>query len=675
MQKPSNVYDIKGIFAREKGVPASIRAAVLVETDRAVYLYGHGEISPTGRCCKCGRTLTHPGSVILGIGPECLGNWDARDQVVESMSQEDLKAMLRTKIVDSWFPKSAISCTTPSVFMLEVPDSHPKLPKTNTSGNGGNHASLLKRVELSKDGKFVRITFPYDPTDVSLVRGLEGRKWDANNKYWTAWASTENIQKLIIGGFSVDDRIANLVSTKIRTPQKVDEKELGIPQAYQFQIEGIEWLLAHEGHGIVGDEQGLGKTVEALGYLKLSKMFPAVIVVPASLKLNWEREAKKWIGKNIRVKILSGRTMEVDVLKDTDIYIINYDILADWVDGLKEAGIKIVIGDEIQALKNPKTHRTKAFKELAKAVRKVMGLSGTPILNRPSEFFTFLNIIDPRNFNSWTRYVQTYCGAKHNGYGWDVSGATNLDKLHAALKPIMIRRKKADVLKDLPEKRYLVVPMEINNRGEYVKAKDELISWVREKFGSGKAGSAAQAEALVRFNYLRRLAAEGKMENMVNWITDFLENNGKVVIFCEHLDVIAKLVEELRNFNPVFVNGSVSMTERQAAIDRFQNDERCKVFIGNKAAETGITLTAASNVVHVEFPWTPGGIDQRSDRIHRIGQTADSISVWHLVAENTIDEEFVEILDRKRATLTAVLDGKAADEGTLLGELLKKITG
>jgi SWI/SNF-related matrix-associated actin-dependent regulator 1 of chromatin subfamily A len=237
----------------------------------------------------------------------------------------------------------------------------------------------------------------------------------------------------------------------------------------------------------------------------------------------------------------------------------------------------------------------------------------------------------------------------------------------------MLRRKKEDVLRDLPPKRRLVVPMEINNRKEYNKADVDLIRWLRDNFGTGKANKAAQAEALVRFSYLKQLAAEGMMEMAVQWIKDSLDANGKLVIFAIHYATIDKLQEELRNYNPVVLDGRKSKEEKQAAVDRFQNDPECRLFIGNiKAAGVGITLTASSNTVFVELGWTPGEHDQAEDRVHRIGQDAESVNAWYLIASNTIMEEVSEILDEKRRVMDAVLDGKDTPEDSMLKELLKK---
>jgi SWI/SNF-related matrix-associated actin-dependent regulator 1 of chromatin subfamily A len=334
---------------------------------------------------------------------------------------------------------------------------------------------------------------------------------------------------------------------------------------------------------------------------------------------------------------------------------------------------QVMIVDESHYIKSNKAQRTKAVKELSKVVQHKIFLSGTPITNRPSEFYTVLNMLDPRNFSSWMRYVKRYCGAYHDGFGWNVSGATHTDELFEKINgKVMLRRKKADVLKDLPSKSRFVVPMDISNRKEYNKASNDLVGWIRTMKGDARAMKAATAEALVRFGYLKQLSAEGKREYALQWIKDSLDSNGKLILFAVHHVMIDFLADELRNYYPAIVDGRTSMENRQKAVDKFQNDPDCRIFIGNiKAAGVGLTLTASSNVVFLEFPWTPGDLDQAEDRAHRIGQE-EQVNIWYLVAANTIEEEIAELLDEKRKVLDAVLDGQETAEDSMISELLKR---
>lgn len=672
MDKAAKRYTISAIVAKDKGIPTTFIAAELVRSKGgAVYLYGHGAADPYGRCCCCGRLLTHPGSILLGIGPECLGSWGARDIRLEQVTELDkryLETLIRSRIVDTWLPISIIKEEEDVDDMISIPNDHKMLKPIEGNGNSKMTATI------DKSGKFVIIRFPYNAEMVSNIRCLEGRRWDGDGKFWSAWASTDNLIRLREWGFELDSTCNDILNPKKVEDVTITEKDLDIPGLYPFQLEGVKFLEARNGNGLIGDEMGLGKTIQTLGWLKLHpEARPAVIVVPASLKINWQREAEKWIGKDSTLTILSGRSPDKKALKGFEIFIINYDILMYWVDTLKTVSPKVMVCDEAHYCKDSGARRTKAVKELGKTVEHTIFLTGTPIVNRPVEFFTILNMLAPTEFNSWKRYTQRYCDAKHNGFGWDVSGSSNTAELFEKVNnKVMVRRKKSDVLKDLPTKQRFVVPMDITNWKTYSRADNDLVGWIKDTFGNRKASAAEQAEALARFSYLKQLAAEGKREFAINWIKDCLDANGKLVVFAVHHVMIDFLAEELRNYNPVVVDGRVDMTKRQEAVDRFQNDPTCRVFIGNvQAAGVGITLTAASNSVFVELGWTPGAHSQAEDRIHRIGQES-KVSAYYLIAANTIEEEIAQLLDSKMDVLTKVLDGKETDGGSLLSELLKK---
>ena len=676
MNKAGKLYTISANMANAKNISTTFIAAEIASSKGgAVYLYGHGTTDPRGKCCKCGKELTHPGSILIGIGPECLRDWGAREYRLSSLTREDRKTlhdMIEGIKIDGWFPISSIKHTDSSKEILDIPDDHPLLAE---------RLITPKSATIDSTGKFVVVKFPYDPKTIEEVKRLEGRKWNPQTKSWTAWASLANLESLQKLKFEFDDGCKSLLAPLAVKKDTTKRMVLDIPGLYPFQNDGIRWLEDRDGRGLIADEMGLGKTVQALGYLRLHlDKRPAVIVVPASLRLNWKRETEKWI-RRARVAVLSGTKPTNAALKGNDVFIINYDILSPWLETLMGVNPQVLIVDESHYIKNTKARRTKAVKELAKQIPHIIFLTGTPITNRPSEFFTTLNLLDPRNFSSWIRYTQKFCGAYNDGFGWNVSGATNTEELHRiASSTIMLRRKKADVLKDLPPKRRLVVPMDLTNKNEYLMANSDLIRWIKETYaakgkkkeGEKRASGASQAEALSRFSYLKQLSSEGIIQPAIEWIANSLEGNKKIVVFAVHHTTIDRLSEGLRNFNPVVVDGRVPLPKRQECVDTFQNDPSCKVFIGNiKAAGVGLTLTAASDVVFVELGWTPGEHDQAEDRIHRIGQE-ESCNAWYLVAGGTIMEEIALILDEKRAVLDAVLDGKEVNEDSMLSVLLKR---
>jgi hypothetical protein len=328
-----------------------------------------------------------------------------------------------------------------------------------------------------------------------------------------------------------------------------------------------------------------------------------------------------------------------------------------------------VLVSNCQAIKSTGAKRTKAVKKLAKGIRHVIGLTGTPIVNRPIEVFNILYIIDKTAIPNFHTFTRRYCAAKFNGFGWDYSGASNTKELHNLLtSSIVLRRRKEDVLTSLPPKIRSFVPLSLDNQAEYEAAEEDLISYLLETEGKAAANRAKSSPALVRISKLRMLAARGKLEQAIDWISDTTANH-KLVVFGVHREIIDPVFEHFKKV-AVKIAGDVSETDRQKAIDRFQTDPKVRLFVGQvEAAGVGITLTAASHIAFLELPWTPGSVLQAEDRIHRIGQEQPCV-IYYLMAARTIDEDMAKLIDKKRSILNAVLDGSHDASPTILTELL-----
>jgi len=810
-------YQIKPAVAKIKDVPTSLVAVPLKETAKAVYLYGHGELDPRGVCARCGRTLTHPGSILIGIGPECLKDWGARKEVLNDLTQDDinyLRSLIINKKIDMWFPKSSITKQEPWNENIQVPADHRMLQTSQTR----KYARLVHFKGWVKPA--IKIMFPYNKEDVDHVKTLSRRRFHNNgphDKFWTCPLTIDAVEALQAWDFELDEGLQEFLS---KSKIHVDDVEaIDVPglkmDLYPFQKKGVGFIEAKNGRALIADEMGLGKTAQALAWLQLHpEKRPAIVVVPASLKLNWERECKRWL-ENPRVQRLSGTKPNKRITGS--IIIINYDILPGWLGKLQAIKPKVLIidecfpagtkistpegdknietireGDQVynaigvgtvlkarkrktkelinlrlsnnkqitvtpnhpfftdvgwtlarncrdrclltpsdvfnlmpkenevpgtvrvegieilespsrerstestvynlevsghpsyyaegflvhncHYIKNNKAKRTKAVKALGKNIPHVIALSGTPIVNRPVEAYNALKLIDDTVVPNFWEYAQRYCGARHTGFGWDFTGASRTEELHEKLtNTVMIRRRKKDVLTDLPDKTYSIVPIEINNRREYHKAESDFIDWIRRNKGDEAAKKASNAEALAKIEALKQLAVKGKINNALEWIRDFLEVDGKLIAFATHKMTIDILMDEFKNV-AVKIDGSTSQQARQDAVDKFQTDDSCRLFVGNiKAAGVGISLTAASNVAFLELPWTPGELEQATDRCHRIGQK-NAVNVYYLLAQETIEETIAYILDKKRKVLDKVLDGKEPEESTTFNELLRTYT-
>lgn len=534
-----------------------------------------------------------------------------------------------------------------------------------------------KLAELSKDGQSIEIWFPYSTDAVTKVKTLSGRSWDTTTKTWTANLYMGAVVRLLKWGFALGENLKRWHKETLNQDNVAVGPIPGLTGTlYPFQHKGVEFIQKQKGRVLLADEMGLGKTIQTLAWLQLNpKARPTVVVCPASLKSNWERETRRWT--DIPVHILSGTTPETELLYSYQgsLFIINYDILDAWLPLFKKMRPKAVVLDECHFIKNKKAQRTKAARMLCKGAQHVIALSGTPIVNRPIEVFNAISLVSPFLFPNFWRFAQRYCGARHNGWGWDFTGATNTEELHNILTDtVMLRRLKREVFKELPEKTRSIIPLEIDNRRDYESAARDIVAWVAVNEGADKAEKASMAEVLVQFEKLKQLSVEGKLEQAKQWIRNFLESGEKLVVFFTHKKVLESIYNEFyMDYAPVKIDGSVAVTKRQEAVDTFQNDDRCRLFVGNiKAAGVGIGLSAASNLAFMELGWTPGEMVQAEDRIYGRVDNLHGANIYYLIAQNTVEEDIAALLDKKTKVLAKVLDGEDVKEDTLLIELIDR---
>lgn len=561
---------------------------------------------------------------------------------------------------------------------------------------------------LDVQGRYFLVKFQYDQALVHAARQLPSRRWDDTAKGWLVpvtpatamhvmeWATsrrftvTEDAQQAIADATQIADLLYE-ASTSKDDPLEV------IPGLRPFQRAGVAYALATR-RCMIADEMGLGKTAQGLAFMeglaqRGERAFPAVVVCPASLKLNWEREAGMWL-PNRTTAVINGTN--ADIPDGVDIYIVNYDLFGrgalrrrndegkivtvyPMVEEFKYLRPRTIILDESHYVKNPDAHRTKACKELCHGVPNRVLLTGTPVLNRPFELIAQVQILGLLHevFGGRRAFIDRYCEAEVTRFGMSYNGAKNLDELNRKMRSaFFIRRKKEEVLTELPPKVRSYVPMSLANEREYRRAERDLIKWIMETDGVDAARRAKAAEHLVRIEKLKQLAAAGKLAAATAWIRDFLDTGEKLVVFATHKVIISHLKDALRDdYGAVVIDGSTSQRNRTAAVDRFQKDASTRVLVGNlQAAGVGLTLTAASNVAFLELGWTPAEHDQAEDRVHRIGQE-DSVTAWYLLAARTIDADIVDLLDEKRKVVTAATDGGDLADGSILSDLIGRLRG
>lgn len=460
-------------------------------------------------------------------------------------------------------------------------------------------------------------------------------------------------------------KLKNEVIDQVRVKKDTNFQVKGLKkEMYPYQKVGAEFLVASGGRAIIADAPGLGKTIQALSYAKHMGYQRTLVVAPASVKFSWAVEVKKWT--NLKAVVIDSKTDLAQIPHDVEVWIINYDILKKHHDQLAKIRFDCMIGDECQLIKSTSAMRTKAFRSISRHIPSVVLLSGTPLLSRPSELFSLLNIIDPKTWSNWYEYARKYCAAHQTRWGMDTSGASNVEELHARIKRYFIRRDKSEVLKELPPKNFIDVPVELDKATakEYELAASNLARYLKDRQGKQPAevARAMAAEKLQQLNILRQLNALGKVDVAIELVESILEAGEKVLVFSSFIEPLDRLKAHFGD-KAVTITGQTPVDERQAVVEKFQGDKETKIFLGGiKSAGVGITLTAASNVVFLDYSWNPADHQQAQDRVHRPGQVANSVNIYQLFAMNTIDDDLKEILETKQGIFDQVIEGKVASE-------------
>ncbi len=456
---------------------------------------------------------------------------------------------------------------------------------------------------------------------------------------------------------------------------------------FPYQFEDLDAIDRFNGRPLIAWEMGLGKTLEALWWMQRHpEALPAVVVCPASVKHHWEHETLHNLDAGIRPLVLEGHPAKGSRFKpEADLVIVNYDVLGSrrskngeghqgWLSRLRGIKPKTIVLDECQFISN-RSKRTRAVQSLCKGVPYVLALSGTPLRNRPIDLFNTLQILRPDKFPSRWNYAHAYCAPQWTLWGWKFDGASHLDQLNKKLlETCMVRRRKSEVLSQLPELSRRVVTLPLDGEAEYRRARDSFLAWLAEQ-KPGKLRGALRAQAVVKVGYLRRLACRLKLRHAVRWVNELLEQTDeKLVLFAIHKRCIDVLQRRCKA-DSVTVDGSVAVRKRKGLVEQFRDDPGTRLFIGNiQAAGVGLDglQHAAGAVAFVELPWSPADVDQAESRLHRIGAKG-RVDSWMLVAFNTIEEKICQLIQTKAATLAAVLDGGSGDDLPLFDELMREM--
>ena len=399
-----------------------------------------------------------------------------------------------------------------------------------------------------------------------------------------------------------------------------------------FQRLGVEFIKAHS-EMILADKPGLGKTIQTIMAIDEAALYPCLVVCPKSVKLNWVETFWDWAKERV----------EPDLIRD--ITIINYEQLRKRIKDLKAVPWEIIVCDEAHVLKNRTAKKTILIRQLMRRTKRKLLITGTYVLNRPEELASLLEIINKlKEFGGLHEFYLRYCGMVRTVYGWDYTGVSNLQELHDRLSGFVLRRTKEEIKDELSPKEPFVVPFNVN-RTEYNKL---LLKRYNSYFE--------------REESLAMEALKAKEESCFEWIENFLESGEKLVVFAHHRYLQNRLCERF----PLAcrISGGQTDLERKENIVLFQLGDRQLIICSLKAAGLGITLTAASDIAFLEFPQTPGILEQAIDRVHRIGQHK-SVFVWYLYAKDTVEEKALCLCENKEVITSLIQDGESHTSGVL----------
>jgi SWI/SNF-related matrix-associated actin-dependent regulator 1 of chromatin subfamily A len=437
----------------------------------------------------------------------------------------------------------------------------------------------------------------------------------------------------------------------------------------EHQKEAVQKLVENKKF-ILADDMGLGKTTSTIIAALESGSKKVLIICPATLKINWKREIENYSDKSIYIAESKNFSTEADFV------IINYDIIKNFHDPKKKndsqvlaAKFDLVIIDEAHYIKNATAQRTKLINDIIKNTERTWLLTGTPMTSRPIDYFNLLSIIDSPVAKNWMAYAIRYCSGYQFNVGgrkvWNVTGASNLEELRDRTLGLTLRRLKENVL-DLPDKIITPVYLRLKSKS-YENVMGEYYDWYDKNPDESKS-------LTVQFSKLtkvRQIIADEKIAQTIELAENILEQDKKVIIFCNFTDSLNKITEHFGK-TAVKLDGSMSKPERQNSVDQFQDNPKVKVFVGNiKAAGVGITLTSAEAVIMNDLSFLPSDHAQAEDRAYRYGQK-NNVLVYYPIFENTIEGVIYDILNNKKQVIATVM-GDNQHPADAAEEILQRI--
>jgi SWI/SNF-related matrix-associated actin-dependent regulator of chromatin subfamily A-like protein 1 len=502
----------------------------------------------------------------------------------------------------------------------------------------------LRRGSLTTDG---RVTTPYHPANLPLLRSMPGARWDPEARCWWVSVAQKDRRRLL----EVADQLGLEVAPSLRD-QGVSEaaRRAWAAGLYPFQVEGVDWLAGRP-RALLADEMGLGKSAQAL--LALPEGAAALVVCPASLKYTWREEARRW-RPDLQPAVLEGKGA-FHLPRPGEVVVANYEILPASLEGgvgvaqgfqTEAAGVHLIV-DEAHKVKNHKAARTRRVRGLAGQTRTAWGLTGTPLLNRPPDLWGVLDCLGLAReaFGSWPRFCRLF-GVRENFWG-GLEWGEPAPEVSGLLRRVMLRRRRQEVLPQLPAKQYRTVVVTL----------DQLLG--RDLDGLWKDWEPWMTERgelppFDHFSTVREHLARARIPAMLELVEEYEEQGVPLVVFSAH----RAPVEALRGRKGWgVITGEMPPAERQAAVEAFQAGRLKGVGLTIQAGGTGLTLTRAWTALFVDQDWAPANNAQAEDRLARIGQQASKVLIIRLVSDHALDRRVLQILDRKQGLIQKAVEG------------------
>ena len=505
----------------------------------------------------------------------------------------------------------------------------------------------------------------------------------ANEKLYTVPPKQVWIEKLLVekdksyhiwGRFFESEPLTDFWLPKaavIKNPEQyykeIDYSKYAHRPLLSHQVESVEKLVKTK-RFILADDMGLGKTTSTIVAALETEAKRILIICPASLKINWQREIENYTDRP--TYICGSKRYE-----DADFVIVNYDILKNFHDPkdrdnsrILKSNFDLVVIDEAHYIQNVQAQRTKLINDLVKNVDRLWLLTGTPMTSRPINYFNLLSLVDSPVAKNWMAYVVRYCSGYQFKVGnrkvWNVMGASHLEELRDRTSSTVLRRLKEDVL-DLPDKIITPVYLRLQSK-EYENLMGEYYDWY-DKNGD----SDSLTLQFTKLTKVRQVIAEEKVPSTIEICENIVEQGKKVIVFTNFTKTLEMILEHFGK-SAVRLDGQMSQKERQLSVDRFQNDESVMVFVGNiKAAGVGITLTAGEAVVMNDLSFLPSDHSQAEDRSYRYGQK-NNVLVYYPIFDNTVEGIIYDILKKKKDIFETVM-GDKVDNGDYVQEILELI--